>query len=92
MADRFTVFVGNTEIPLRRLHHKPAKLHEERVIQAKPFGKRLPFRLRGVLPDHIADRIADIAEHGKGNERNRQHHENGLQQPFDNKGNHDLSR
>ncbi len=41
------------------------ELHRRRIVEAELLAQRIALLLRGVLPDHGVDRVADIAEQEK---------------------------
>jgi hypothetical protein len=56
------------------------------LIQPQILHQRLTLRLSEILPEHNRHRIANIGEHGEGNQRNGQHHRQRLQNAGDDEG------
>ena len=56
------------------------ELHRPGRVEAKLVAKRLALGFRHRLADDLAQRIAKRRAHGKGDEQDRQHDEQGLRE------------
>ena len=88
LDDRFLVLVGDAEIELRRGADETAELYVERVVESQFDPQRFPLLQRGLDTDHLVYRVADIAEHGEGDQRHKEHDDQRLGQPVDRKSEH----
>ncbi len=76
---RAALAVGNAQIALHRATEKVPVLHKERIVQAKAVAQPLDILHGAFLPQHRVDRVADVAEHGKGHQTHDQQDKHGLQ-------------
>src|SRR5262245_16766969 len=81
--------VGDTELASRSVGKEARKLDWHGLIEPEPPRRFRAVGERRLLAHHVADWVADIAEHRKGDEPHRQHHEDGLCQAADDEGEHD---
>ena len=80
------------EFALRGVAEEVPELHEERLVEAE-LGAQLAHLLgRRVLAEQEHDRIADVLEQQEGDEGDRDHHDHGLDQAAQDKGEHSITR
>src|SRR5262249_19688617 len=82
------LLVGKTKLTVRSPAHKTAKLNDEAVVEPELLSQPFAVGHARVLADHAVDRIADIIEQRKGDQRHGEHYENGLRQAPNDKRDH----
>ena len=80
-GDRAGKAVAEAEIAVQRGPEEFGVLHEKGLIEAQRMHQLDALLLGEVLAEHGGDGVADIGEHGEGNEGDGQQHRDGLQQP-----------
>jgi hypothetical protein len=76
------------EFPLGGIADEAGELHRERLIEPE-VGAQLKALLRcRVLPEDVRDRVAHVLEQHEGDERDRQHDEDGLHEAANDEGEH----
>ncbi|MCY1524161.1 hypothetical protein D9M68_590840 [compost metagenome] len=68
------------------------ELHEEGSVEPQCGAHFTDLVGLGILPQQEHDRVADILKEEEGNERNRDHHDHGLDQAAQYKGSHSATR
>src|SRR5699024_7050141 len=81
--------VGNAEVALGGIADEACELHREGVVQPELLTQFFTLLLGRLLPDHVVDRIADEIEQAEGHQRDDEHHDDGLENPPNDEGQHD---
>jgi hypothetical protein len=79
---------ADAEVALHRVDDEVAELHEKGLIEPQVGAQPRAVLGCGILAEHLRHRIADVLEQQEGDERDRQHHEDRLQQSADDEGQH----
>ena len=64
------------------------ELHEEGLVEPQGGAQFTDLLRLGILAQQEHDGVADVLEQEEGNERDRDHHDHGLDQAAQYKGNH----
>jgi hypothetical protein len=80
--------VGDAEFEPRGVIDVARELDDHRLVEAERLAQLRDLLLRRVDANHLVHRIADEAEHGEGDERDREHHDQRLEQPAQDKCEH----
>src|SRR5215472_17535977 len=88
LSDGPRLLVREAELAARGPADKPRELNHEAVVEPEILPQSFAFGNARILPDHAVDRIADIVEQRKSDQRHGEHHENGLKQALNKKGDH----
>ena len=80
--------IGVTEVAGNQIFRKTNELCGDWIVQAERVPKASLVFQRSLLSDHLSDRVADETEQRKGNQTDRQHHEDGLQDPSGDENQH----
>ena len=65
------------------LAQEAQELQDDRILEPERAAHRLAIGHARRLPDHVVDRIADVAKHHEADERRREHDKNRLRQALD---------
>ena len=87
-ADRHAEAIGHAEIARQRIAQEAHELQDDRVVEAERAAHRLAVGHARGLPDHVVDRVADVAKQHEADERRRQHDEDRLRQALDEERHH----
>src|SRR6266851_546197 len=87
-GDRPGVLVGEAEIAMHGAPDEARELDEERIVETERLAQLVTILLRRVLSNHVVDRVADEVEQRKGDEGDRQHDGDRLQQATNDEGDH----
>src|SRR5260370_25046050 len=88
LGHRPRILIRQAEIAMYGAPDEARKLHDERIVETERLTELVAVLLRRVLPDHVVDRVADEIEQREGNERDRQHNDDRLQQTANDEGDH----
>ena len=70
--------IGRPEIAMQHIPKEADIPHWQRIVQTQGLSHGIPFRKRCFRPDHVQNRIPQIAEHQESDECDSQHHKDGL--------------
>lgn len=79
---------ADTEFALHRIAEEMPELDEERAIEAKRRAHRGGFLGCGVLSEQEHDRVADILEQHEGDQGDRDHDDQRLDEATQDEGEH----
>jgi hypothetical protein len=79
---------AQAELALRRIDEEVPELHEEGPVEPQGGAHFTDLLGLGILTQQEHDGVADVLEQEEGNERDRDHHDHGLDQAAQYKGNH----
>ena len=88
LPDRPRLLIGEAEFAARRTVNKSCKLNDKGVVDPELLPQPLAVGEAGILSDHIVDRVADIIEQRESNQPDGEHHQNGLIETLNEKGDH----
>ena len=88
LPDRPRLLIGEAESPPCRAADEAGELDNEGGVEPQFLAQPFAVGLRCVLPNHVVDRVADIVEQRKSDQRHGQHHQHRLQQALDDEGEH----
>ncbi len=92
VGDRPALAVRDAELSARSVLDEVGELHDYRLVEPESLGELFAVGDRRLLADHVGDRIADEPEHGEGDQRDRQHDDDGLRDAAEEVGDHGLRR
>ena len=87
-ADRHAEPIRHAEIAASAFAQEAHELQDTRIVEAERAAHRLAIGHARGLPDHVVDRIADVAEHREADERRREDDEDRLRQALDEERSH----
>jgi hypothetical protein len=90
--DRARLAVGDAEIALGGIAEEAEELDREGLVEAKALREFGAVLQRRFLAHHVGDRIADEAEHGKGDESHSDENERSLEKAAEDEGDHSGAR
>ena len=79
---------AEAELALHGVADEACELDREGALEAEIGAQLLALLRRRVLTQDVGDRIADVLEQHEGDERHRQHHEDGLDEAAKDEGKH----